>query len=230
MRMRCYLAEGIGLKMDVPRFMEGLNRIPGIEWSDEESARVIDWWSQRYQLKLVWFSAARYLGQGAAIQDVEDAVGQFYLDFHRVRRSYRPNDGVQFCIYLLNVCFKNYCVSQGEKIRKRRTVETSLEASNHDDSTLVLEIEDTSASGSPDRQAESRAFLDDLACLLNGALMPAMQKQVFVLRHLREMAYEEIAAEMGVSVGSVKGWLSRATHTARQFLSERGWSQWHTKK
>jgi RNA polymerase sigma factor (sigma-70 family) len=210
--------------------MEGLNRIPGIEWSDEDCARVIEWWSQRYQLKLVWFSAARYLGHGAAIQDVEDAVGQFYLDLHRVRRSYRPNDGVQFCTYLLNVCFKHYCVAQGEKIRKRRAVETALEPPNQDGATYVLEIEDTSPSASPDRQAESRAFLDDLECLLNGPLMPAKHKQVFELRHLRDMAYEEIAAEMGVSVGSVKGWLSRATHTARKFLAERGWSQWHNKK
>ena len=212
--------------MDVPGFIEVLNRIPGSEWSDDESARVMDWWSERYQLKLVWFSAARYLGQGATTQDVEDAVGQFYLDFHRVRRSYRPHEGVPFCTYLLNVCFRNHCLGQGEKIRKRRINETPLEQANGDGSLYVLDLEDANPARDPDRQAQSQAFLADLTCLLNGCLMPANQKRAFVLRHLREMAYEEIASEMGVPVGSVKGWLSRATQTARKFLTERGWSQW----
>src|SRR5436190_18668131 len=118
--------------MDVPRYIEKLDTKPGMEWSDNEGARVIEWWCERSQLKLVWFSAARYLGQGATTQDVEDAVSQFYLDFDRVRRSYRPDDGLRFCTYLLNVCFKNYCVTQGEKIRKRLNKEMSLQQSEED--------------------------------------------------------------------------------------------------
>src|ERR1043166_2595164 len=113
--------------MDVPCYIEQLDTKPGVEWRDDECARVIDWWCERSQLKLVWFSAARYLGQGAVTQDVEDAVSQFYLSFDRVRRSYRAENGRRFSTYILNVCFKNYCISQGERIRRRCNREISLD-------------------------------------------------------------------------------------------------------
>src|SRR5438046_3088486 len=100
--------------MVVPCHIAQLDTKPGIEWSDEEGTRVIEWWFERSQLKLVWISAARYLGPGATTQDVEDAVSQFYLDFDRVRRSYRADNGRRFCTYVLYVCFKNYCITQGE--------------------------------------------------------------------------------------------------------------------
>jgi RNA polymerase sigma factor (sigma-70 family) len=211
------------MRMEVPHFMEELNGRPGEEWTAEETARAINWWCERWQLKRVWFSAAAYLGDGATTQDIEDAVSQFYVDFDRIRRSYRSGRGVPFCKYLLNVCFKNYCIAQGEKIRKRHRLETSIDQDT-DECEWRLDLEQGGENGHPQRVAEHRALLDALTCFLNGLLLPEKQKRVFVLRYLREMSYEEIAVEMGVSVGSVKGWLSRAKQKAREFLTERGWS------
>jgi len=214
--------------MEVPQYIETLDGRPGSEWNEAERARVINWWCERSQLKLVWYSAARYLGEGATVQDVEDAVSQFYVDFDQVRRSFRPGAGLRFQTYVLHVCFKNYCVGQGKKIRLRRSMETSLEIRTEEGTQFEVDLEDESPDGNPRRRAENRAFAEELSRLLRGPLLPERQKQVFVLRHLEGLSYEEIACRMQVPVGSVKGWLSRAMRAVRTCLVERGWSRWQS--
>ena len=209
----------------VPPYIEAMDDRPGSEWSEDECARMMAWWCDRCRLKLVWYSAARYLGMGATAQDVEDAVSQFYIEFDRIRRSYRPGAGPIFSTYLVHVCFRNYCLAQGKKIRTRRRREISLDRQIDEEAPFELELEEMGADGDPHRQAQRRAFLDDLSRLLNGPMLSEKHREVFVLRHFEELSYEEIAARMKAPVGSVKGWLSRATHTLREGLTERGWTR-----
>ena len=53
-------------------------------------------------------------------------------------------------------------------------------------------------------------------------LLPASYREVFVLRHLEEIPYEEIAAATGSSVGSLKVRSHRARRMLREYLRDGG--------
>jgi RNA polymerase sigma-70 factor (ECF subfamily) len=52
------------------------------------------------------------------------------------------------------------------------------------------------------------------------ATLPERQRAVVVLRHYRELSLEEIAATLGMSLGTVKSSLHRALHRMRATLGE----------
>jgi RNA polymerase sigma-70 factor (ECF subfamily) len=214
--------------MEIPRRIQRLSDKPGVDWSDSEIELLKEWLSRRQQMQTIWFYAARYLGKGATRQDVEDATVDFYSVVDQARRSYRPG-GPDFIKYLLHVCFRNNCIREGNKLRKRINHETPLEF-EHDDQVFSVQVVDTSAESDPSRRAQNLAFALDVEAFLNANRLPEKQREVFILRYLEGMSYESISETTGSPVGSIKGWLNRATVAARLYLEERGWSECHVQK
>lgn len=210
--------------MKMPRHVEKLSESAGCEWSPAEVRTMKEWLSEPSQIRSVSLYAGRYLGKCSTPQDVEDAVVEFYALLDNVVRSYRPG-GPSFWHYMVHVCFKHYCVREGDRLRKRLGREASLDVEGAE-VQYSAQIIDTRVEGSPPRMAQSSAFADDLAEFLNGKNLPEQQLRVFVLRYIEDMPYDRIAEEVGSPVGSVKGWLNRATMSARAYLSARGWSEW----
>lgn len=79
-----------------------------------------------------------------------------------------------------------------------------------------FEVEDTSHSSRPDIMCEERDLLERLACHLN---TEASREQVELLglRETRGKSYSEMAAQTGVSIGTVKSRLNRARKTAQTY-------------
>jgi RNA polymerase sigma factor (sigma-70 family) len=216
--------------MVIPDCIERLSAKRGVDWTPTEVRMIKEWLCERPQLQTAWYYAAKYLGSGATEQDVEDAVSDVYSLFEPARKSYKPEGSrPSFYHYLLHVCFKHKCVLAGNRMRQRRNRETSLEC-DVENQVLVIEIPDNSSMGDPDRLAENRAFSHELSLFLNTKRLPDKQKMVFVLRYLEGLSYERIAEITGSPIGSIKGWLNRATITARLYLKERGWSECHRQK
>lgn len=214
--------------MELPRSIQRLNEKPGSEWSTQEVEALKVWLSRRPQMQVVWHYAARYLGKGATRQDVEDATVDFYSIIDQAVRSYRPG-GPAFLNYMLHVCFRNNCIRDGNKLRKRLGRESSLEF-ERDDRIIALQIIDESAESDPERLTRNVAIAQDIAEFLNAKRISNTQREVFILRYLEGLSHEAIAETIGAPVGSVKGWLNRATVAARIYLEERGWSECHTQK
>lgn len=85
--------------------------------------------------------------------------------------------------------------------------------------TLATEAEvdkDHSPDGKLERAQTMAAIEEGLAEL------PERQRQAFLLRHWEGLDTEETATAMGVTPGSVKTHLSRATHALAAFLSSKG--------
>jgi RNA polymerase sigma-70 factor (ECF subfamily) len=93
---------------------------------------------------------------------------------------------------------------------------------------LILPLEEL-AESDPAALAETHGTFDPLAALeerelaerLEGALtrLPAEYREVFVLKHVEEMPYEEISALTGASVGTLKVRAHRARKLLRDHLA-----------
>ena len=83
------------------------------------------------------------------------------------------------------------------------------------------QCEDLPWAGDP---PSARAERGELRDLLRQALsrLPVQQAQIFCLRHIEEMSYEDIADQMQVSVNSVGAILNRARERLRELLGEYG--------
>lgn len=66
---------------------------------------------------------------------------------------------------------------------------------------------------SPDREAERDEFVDRVAVAMGE--LPAKYREVLVLRNVEELSYEQIAAVLGCSIGTVKSRIARARETLK---------------
>ena len=79
---------------------------------------------------------------------------------------------------------------------------------------------DLAAPGTPQQAAEEAELQQTLQQALD-ALTPE-HRQIFLLRQMRQMSYEEIGRLLGLESGTVKSRLSRAKKQLRQILLEKG--------
>jgi RNA polymerase sigma-70 factor (ECF subfamily) len=86
-----------------------------------------------------------------------------------------------------------------------------------DDEELILAM---APSAEPD--GEARVFAREIGARLAEALerLSPRQRAVFVLRHFEDLSLEEIAAQLGLDVGTVKAHLARAVARLREELKE----------
>lgn len=76
------------------------------------------------------------------------------------------------------------------------------------DPLVFGEVLDDPATNSPPRRAESRAMLTDVWTAIDG--LDPLSRAIVVLREVEQMAYEDIAASLGVALPTVKTRLFRA--------------------
>lgn len=86
-----------------------------------------------------------------------------------------------------------------------------------EDEALILAL---APSGAPD--AEDRYFAGEIQARLNAALesLSPKQRAVFTLRHFEDRKLDEIAAILGLEVGTVKAHMARALAKLRDLLDD----------
>lgn len=102
--------------------------------------------------------------------------------------------------------------------RRKRTHSISLDMPVGDDSTLTFTDVISSEAQDPAQEAVSSEFINSIPKAINS--LPEKYSSVLKLRLEKDMNYDDIAKELGITVGTVKSRLSRAREFLREALRE----------
>ena len=142
-------------------------------------------------------------------EDAAEAAQEAFFAAWRGLESFRGDSSFSTWLYRLA---SNACV---DLLRRegRRQAAVSL-----DDEELNLDI--PARIPSPQEEAERRELGEQIEEGLRA--LPPEYRAVLVLREVHQLRYEEIAASLGLDIGTVKSRISRGRKRLRAFLLERG--------
>lgn len=158
--------------------------------------------------KRVYNIAYRYMGNEA---DAFDMAQEALIKIYKSLPAFRAESSFSSWVYRLCV---NTCL---DGLRKRRNAPVPLDCSWENN------VPARDASESPEAHAlylESRGYLQKAI----GALCED-HKSVIILREINGLSYEEVAACLGVSIGTVKSRICRARQRLRELLCTFGASR-----
>ena len=104
-------------------------------------------------------------------------------------------------------------------MRRNSVVQQSLEAENEDGS-FQLQIKD--ARPTPEQEREHTEWRNEIEAVVN--CLPAAYRDLILLRHSRDMSYDEIAEITNLPLGTVKNRLFRAREMMREMFIDRGFT------
>jgi RNA polymerase sigma-70 factor (ECF subfamily) len=148
----------------------------------------------------VYNLAYRMLGDSA---EADDAAQETFLRLYTRLRTYDPDR--KFSSWLLSIA-SHYCI---DRLRRRKHTQVSLD----DDASSWRWL--PSKEEPPEEVAIRGEQSEEIKQLLEQ--LPAHYRAVMVLRYWHDMSYEEIAATLGATIGTVKSRL----HRARKVLVDR---------
>ena len=141
--------------------------------------------------------------------DAEDAFQDAWVRIIRSAGRYR---GGSVKAYLATVA-RSAAI---DRLRRSGRI-TSLDADCDDDMAAAEQIPDESPS--PSERFESKATAEDVRQAVKS--LPDGPRQVLLLRIEGEVPFKEIAAELGIPLGTALTWMRYATTKLRKTLGER---------
>ncbi len=105
-------------------------------------------------------------------------------------------------------------------MRRNSVNQQSLETENAD-GTYQLQIE--SPRPTPEQEREQTEWRNEIESVVK--CLPVAYRDLIVLRHSRDMSYDEIAEITGLPLGTVKNRLFRAREMMREMFVERGFTR-----
>ncbi len=150
------------------------------------------------------------------VRDAElakDLTQDIFIRVHGALAKYDPV--YPFTSWIYRVA-SNLCI---DHIRRKKLKTVSLDApvSLGDDETVTRDVED------PGQDPEGELLETDRARLLREALddLPEAHRLVLLLRHQRDLSYDEIALTLDLPLGTVKARIHRAREALRKVLEKR---------
>lgn len=143
----------------------------------------------------------------------EDYLQEVFLRLWRARDRYEPTG--RFSTYLFQIA-KNYYLAQARKA-KARSEEFSLA---HVDRNGFKPFENLRVNQQIEPEVHLLEEYRKLGIRRAIASLPERQKLVFVMSHLEDMKYAEIAEVLGIAVGTVKSRMFAAVGSLRTMLKE----------
>lgn len=184
---------------------------------DRTDLRLVEW-CQKGRLEHFGDLVARYQARLYSLayrmlhshEEAEDVVQETFLNVYRALATFK---GDRFSPWIYKIA-SNLCL---DYLRRRRPNTVSLDAPGGPDGDMTREIAD----GTP--LPEEAALAEALGLDVQEAIdtLPPKYRSVVVLRHVEDLAYEEIAEVLNLPLGTVKTRLFRAREMLRVRLSDR---------
>ena len=134
-------------------------------------------------------------------QDAEDAVQEAYMRAYKAFPRFRGGDGKAWLMTIL----RNVCYTMIKKMRSHETPEPFDE-----------EIHQPKAEAEMQEALRQKADAEGLRCALEKLTVEL--REVIMLHDLEGFAYKEIAAVVGIPIGTVMSRLARARGRLREEL------------
>lgn len=161
----------------------------------------------RYQRPMVGY-VYRMLGDyDSALDVVQETFIKVYSSLDKYSSEYK------FSTWLYRIAH-NAAI---DHIRRNSHISQSLETES-DGATYQLQIE--SQAPSPEQDQEQREWRAEIESVIR--CLPASYRELIILRHSRDLSYEEMVEVTGLPLGTVKNRLFRAREMMRKLLLERG--------
>ena len=164
---------------------------------------------RRYQRPITGY-VFRMLGDYESSLDVTQEV---FIKVYNSLRKYSPE--YKFSTWLYRIAH-NAAI---DHIRRNSVSPQSLEAENAD-GTYQIQIE--SGRPSPEQDHERMEWRNEIDSVVR--CLPPAYRDLILLRHSRDLSYDEIAEVTGLLLGTVKNRLFRAREMMREIFIERGFT------
>jgi RNA polymerase sigma-70 factor (ECF subfamily) len=151
---------------------------------------------ERYQSK-IFTLCVRMVGNA---DDAADLAQETFIRAYKSLRTFRLDARFSPWIYKIAV---NLCLNH----RKGKAIRPETEL---DDQIRSNDL-------SPERRAEQRELREQLTDAVAG--LPPKYRAAIILRHVHDLAYDDIAEALGVPLGTVKTWLFRARERLQDRLA-----------
>lgn len=162
---------------------------------------------RRYQRPITSY-VYRMLGDAEAALDVTQEVFiKVYNSLDRYSSEYK------FSTWLYRIAHN----ASIDHMRRNSHYMQSIEAENSD-GTYQIQLE--SSSPNPEELHESSEWRDEIENVVK--CLPPAYRDLIILRHSRDLSYDEIAEVASLPLGTVKNRLFRAREMMRSMLIERG--------
>ena len=164
---------------------------------------------RRYQRPITGY-VFRMIGDYDSALDVTQEV---FIKVYNSLARYSPE--YKFSTWLYRIAH-NAAV---DHLRRNSVATQSLEAENADGS-YQLQLESRAAS--PEQDRERTEWRNEIGAVVK--CLPAPYRDLILLRHGRDLSYDEIAEVTGLPLGTVKNRLFRAREMMRELFIERGFT------
>lgn len=146
-------------------------------------------------------------------QDAEDAAQEAMLKAYRYLGSFKEESGFYTWIYRIT---HNICLDMLRKRKRSLAHETDLMKKDQDGQEAELQIVD--AKPQPEEQLMSQQVQTEMQNAI--AELKENYRVVLVMRDIEGMSYDDIAAVLEISVGTVKSRLNRARENLRKIIAK----------
>ena len=149
-------------------------------------------------------------------QDAEEVTQDTFIRAHRGLENFRGDASFSTWLYQIatNLAHNRYWYW----FRRKRDQSISLDQSQCEDGSLILENVMPCADENPAEAVVTQEFVDRVSACMQ--YLNDKHKEVLILRNVKNLTYDEIAQQLEISVGTVKSRIARARESLRGLLGE----------
>lgn len=145
--------------------------------------------------------------------DALDVSQDVFLKAYTNLKYFRGDS--RFSVWLYRLAY-NACIDATRK--SKAALNVSLTVTDEDNTSTEMELMDVRPL--PERELERRETQREVQEAISK--LPEDQRKIIVMREFSDMAYDDIASSLGISVGTVKSRLSRARKSLAKILIQSG--------